>query len=142
MKKIKNGSGSRARAKTDGAAASSAAGEEHLERRAGELGNPANVTPALVRHLAEHFTVERIRGKIDELLEATHVTQGGRVIPDNRAREAGLKLLLAYLIGLPVQRQEILTGTVEPLETLERRLRNSPALRQTLTRMLAETPPC
>ncbi len=115
-------------------------GNSHLIQRSQELQNPSHVTPALISHLAGRFSPEFIAGKIDELLNATHVTKGGKRIADNRAREAGLKLLMAYLIGLPVQRQEIVQVNFDSLEELQRRAQQSPALRAAVAKILEPLP--
>ena len=91
-----------------------------------------------MRHLSERFPPELIAKKIAELLDATHVTAGNRTIADNRAREAGLKLLLGYLIGLPVQRQEIITRHTSTLEELQAKVKNSPELRRAIAELLDE----
>ena len=103
-----------------------------------ELSTPGNVTAGLMQHLAERFTPELIADKIAELLHATHVTSGNRTIADNRAREAGLKLLLGYLIGLPVQRQEIITRHTSTLEELQAKVKNSPEMRRAIAELLDE----
>ena len=110
-----------------------------LAKNARELNIPGNVTPALVAHLASRFSPEFIAGKVEELLNATHVTQGGREIADNRAREAGLKLLMAYLVGLPVQRQEIVQVSFDSLEELQKRAQQSPALRSAVAKILGSS---
>ena len=104
-----------------------------------ELSTPGNVTAGLMQHLAERFTPELIADKIAELLHATHVTSGNRTIADNRAREAGLKLLLGYLIGLPVQRQEIFTRHTTTLDELKAQAKG-PELRAAIMELLDEKP--
>lgn len=104
------------------------------------LATARDVTPNLIAHLAGRFSPEFIAGKIEELMGATHVTAGGKLIPDNRAREAGLRLLMAYLIGLPVQRQEIVQLNFDSLEELQRRAQQSPALRSAVAKILEPTP--
>jgi hypothetical protein len=121
-------------------AENSSPGNSHLAERSNQLNNPSHVTPALISHLAGRFSPEFIAGKIDELLNATHVTKGGQVIADNRAREAGLRLLMAYLIGPPVQRQEIVQVNFDSLEELQRRAQQSPALRAAVAKILEPLP--
>ena len=104
------------------------------------MKNPTHVTPALIKHLADRFTPEMIGDKIEELLNATHVTRLGQRIADNRAQEAGVKLLLSYMIGLPVQRQEIISLNFDSLEELQRRAQQSPALRAALARVVETLP--
>lgn len=113
---------------------------EHLEKRAQQLREPKNITPALIAHLAEKFPPERIVQKIEQLLEAKYYTKDGKEHTDTRAIESGLKLLLSYLIGLPVQRQEIVQVNCDSLEELQRRAQQSPALRAAAARILDELP--
>lgn len=127
----------RARAKKESDKSKS---EQHLEARSQQLENPAHITPALLAHLTKRFSPEFIGDKINELLEATHLTKGGQEIADNRAREAGVKLLMSYMVGLPVQRQEIVQFNFDSLDTLRERAKTSPALRAALARVLETLP--
>jgi hypothetical protein len=106
-----------------------------------QLSNPSSVSQALVDHLSKRFPPEYIAEKVAELLVATHVTRGGNPIADNRAREAGVKLLLSYLVGLPVQRQEIVNVNIDSLADLQQRAQQSPALRQAVAKLLGEDQP-
>ncbi|MEZ0300001.1 MAG: hypothetical protein ACAI35_26400 [Candidatus Methylacidiphilales bacterium] len=101
---------------------------------------PGSISPAVMAHLSKRFPPDYIAGKIGELLEATHIVTGGREVPDNRARESGLKLLMTYLIGLPVQRKEIVQLTVDSLEDLQRRAQQSPALRAAVEKVVGSAP--
>jgi hypothetical protein len=105
-------------------------------RKNGDIRAPW-VSQKLIETLAERFTPERIVGYIEDLLAATHVTKGGNIIPDNRAREAAVKLLLAYVVGLPVQRQEIIQKFIDGSLDTEEAILASPALRSTLARKIA-----
>ncbi len=78
-----------------------------------------------------------IAGKIQYLLNATYVTRAGVEIPDNSAVEAGVKLWLAYCVGMPVQRSEIVQVNVEGDGALDRMLA-TPAGRAAMQRKLAE----
>lgn len=79
-------------------------------------------------------------------LKAERPGRGGEMIPDDRAREGArsrwerlLEKALTYGIGLPVQRQEVVSKNVgETPEEIRERLRNSPETRQALRRMLDE----
>jgi hypothetical protein len=106
-----------------------------------KLSEPGSISPKLMQHLAERFSAELIGDKIAELLHATHVTSGNRVITDNRALEAGLKLLLGYLIGLPVERREVIMRQVTTLEDLQAQAKSSPELRRALAELLDEKVP-
>jgi hypothetical protein len=101
-----------------------------------DLSAPEDISSKLTKYLIGRFTPEVIGNKIAELLEATHVTNGGKLIVDNRAREAGLKLALAYTIGLPIVRQEIKTHTIfETSEDVLKRAENSPAFKRSVAEL-------
>lgn len=90
--------------------------------------------------IASKFDGDKVADLLEELTQANCVTNGGKVIADNRTRLAALTLTLAYLIGRPVERQEILTVNVDADAEagLAERLKNSPALRQVFRRVLDE----
>lgn len=117
-----------------------ASNEAHLAERAKNLSAPTNITPALIGYLTHKFPPSLIAEKIGELMEAIHITKGGDPIPDNRAREAGLKLLISYLVGLPVQRQEIVQLNFDSLEELQKRAQQSPTIQAAVARVLAPIP--
>ncbi len=73
-----------------------------------------------------------------QALTATVTNRAGVVEPDHRIRIQAADIALAYLIGRPVQRQEILSVNVDADAEagLEARLKNSPALRQVFRRVL------
>jgi hypothetical protein len=60
------------------------------------------------------------------------------VEPDYATRCAASKLLLAYDVGEPVKRQQIIVTNVESMEELQAKLQSSPALRQEMRAMLEE----
>ena len=101
-----------------------------------EIKQAAQLTPRLIEILADRFPPDRIAETIEKLLTATHLTKGGQKIDDNRAIEAGVKLLLAYQIGLPVQRQEIVQMNIDGDAQVEERMLKSPAVRQALREKL------
>lgn len=103
-----------------------------------EIKNAGHISTRLIAVLAEKFPPEVVAAKIEVLLNATHVTRGGQHIVDNRGVEAGLKLLLAYQVGLPVQRQEIVNFNVDGDKAIEDRMRKSPALRKAMIRKLEQ----
>ena len=110
---------------------------ELINRKNGDVRAPW-VSQHLIETLAARFTPERIVGYIEDLLNATHVTKGGNLIPDNRARESAVKLLLAYVVGLPVQRQEIIQKFIDGSKETEEAILASPALRSTLAKKIAQ----
>ena len=90
--------------------------------------------------VANKFDGDKLAGLLDELCSAQVVTNGGRQVPDNRTRLAAVTLVLAYLVGRPVERQEIVSVNLDAdsMTGLRERLRSSPAMRETLAGLLAE----
>jgi len=90
--------------------------------------------------IADRFGGQKLADLLYELTEAKAITKGGHEIADNRTRLAATSLALAYLIGRPVERQEILTVSVDADAEagLAQRLKSSPALRQVFRRVLDE----
>lgn len=88
--------------------------------------------------IAEKFGGETMAQMLFELCDAKCITKGGHEIADNRTRLAALSLAMAYLIGRPVERQEIVSVNVDADNALglEERLRHSPALRAMFRKML------
>lgn len=96
-------------------------------------------SPKLIEAIAAKFPVESIVELLDSLVKAKIVTKGGHEIADNRTRLAAATLMLNYLVGRPVERQEIVSVTVDADAEagLSERLAKSPALRQSLKRAIA-----
>jgi len=88
--------------------------------------------------IANKFGGETMADMLYELCGAECVTNGGKKIPDNRTRLAALTLAMAYLVGRPVERSEVVTVNLDADATagLAERLKNSPALRETFRRIL------
>lgn len=88
--------------------------------------------------IANKFGGGKMADMLYELCDAKCITKGGHEIADNRTRLAALSLAMAYLIGRPVERQEILTVNVDAdaESGLEERLKSSPALRKVFRRVL------
>lgn len=57
-------------------------------------------------------------------------------VEDYPTRLRAIELTFAHTIGLPVKRQEIITGSLDSQETLERTARKSPALLSSLRRLV------
>ena len=106
--------------------------------------SPSQISQAFIVAVSECVTPERVAESVKELLGATRATKSGAVFPDYRAIEAGIKLYLAYTIGLPVQRQEVVTVNVDADSEagMMDRLAKSPALRASFRKILdaAEAP--
>lgn len=102
------------------------------------IAKGTDIGPALLARLAEMVPVELVAQKILQLLHAEIVNARGESYPDNRAIEAGVKLYMSYQVGMPVQRQVIVTEARETTgQTLERLLA-SPASRRALQSVLDE----
>ena len=103
--------------------------------------NPLGVGAAFLETLAASATSEEIMATVKGLLGATVIQRlGGDTYeerPDWRAREAGLKILAGYLVGLPVARSIEVhqQAPVDDSASLERLL-SSPAVRAALLREL------
>ena len=98
----------------------------------------AHYSPKLIEAIATKFPVESIVKLLSELIDAKIITKGGHEIADNRTRLAAATLMLNYLVGRPVERQEIVNVNLDADASLgiDERLRTSPALRQSLKRAI------
>lgn len=101
------------------------------------LSDPRHISKEVVVALARTVSPDLIARKIKQLLETERETKTG-MVPDVRAMEAGIKLYLAYAVGLPTQRSEVVTVAVDADSAvgMEERMRNSPALRAMFQAML------
>jgi len=94
----------------------------------------------LASALADNVTEERLATAISEALVATQKHRDGTVEPDHKVRLEAAKLGLAYAHGRPVERIESVSINLDADSQigLEERLKNSPALRLSLSTMLAK----
>lgn len=99
-----------------------------------------NLTAETLSAIANKFGNGKLADLLEELTRAECITKGGHVIADNRTRLAACQLALAYLIGRPVERSEVVNVNLDADSSLglSERLRNSPALRASLKKMLEE----
>lgn len=99
-----------------------------------------NPSRDLARTLSSEVTAERIAEVLSDGLVAMRTTGSGVCEPDMRTRLEAAKLALAYIVGLPIQRSEIVNVNVDAAaqQDMVARLRSSPALRAAVSRMLAE----
>lgn len=102
------------------------------------IADPGCINRELAEALAKYVPSDVIGRRIQELIDAVRYDKLGQESPDIRAREAGLKLALAYKVGLPVQRSETLlvSADADSAVGMEERLRHSPALRALFRKML------
>ena len=81
----------------------------------------------------------RLVDKLERLLDAQMRTKTGQVVDDARTQLNAAQLLAYFYIGRPVERQEVVSVSLNPDSALdiEQRLANSPALREQLRLALA-----
>jgi SLT domain-containing protein len=100
-----------------------------------------DITPAFLAAIAAKVTPEDIANAISELLGATAWVKDSvstyKEVPDMRAKADGIKFWLSYQLGLPVQRTEIVTATVDTEEITMAKLMASPAARKAMMEMFA-----
>lgn len=103
------------------------------------LQDPREINREIVFALARKVPASRIADKIDELIEMKRQTKDG-VVTDVRAMEAGIKLYLAYVVGMPTQRQEIVSVSLDADSSIgiAERLANSPALLKSLKEVITK----
>lgn len=101
------------------------------------LAHPGDLSPKVLSVLVDKIPAHEIADKIRQLLDMKRPTKHGE-IPDARAMEAGVKLWLAYCVGLPVQRQEIRTETVSTDNDALMRVLASPAALRSIKNLLAQ----
>jgi len=99
------------------------------------------ITPghALAAAIAEQAPPDRIAKVLADGLSSTVTTRSGIIEPDTKSRLQAANLLLAYSVGRPVERIESVNVNLDADNSLglEERLKNSPALRQALSKILA-----
>jgi hypothetical protein len=92
--------------------------------------NPA-LSARSITEMINRVPLDTVVGTLQKLLDATQ--RDG--FPDWRARTDGIKLWLSYVIGLPVQRQEIVTHKLTSAKPTAAMLAN-PETRAMLRRLL------
>lgn len=100
----------------------------------------ANPSAAIAAALGKVISPERIATALSDALSATTIARSGVVEPDTRSRLQAASIILAYMVGRPVERSETVTIVADADSRLDiqERLRRSPALREQLARSLAE----
>lgn len=101
-----------------------------------ELANltTGDIGQSMIEELNRRLPPDRLVSEIEALLCATRATKHG-IERDTRAIEVGLRLALAYQIGLPVARAEVRTQAIGDGESLEEKLARAPEFR----RLMQET---
>ena len=100
-------------------------------------------TPTINEKLSEAIDqeapAERIITALANALEADVAAKDGTRAPDHRTRVAAAQLLLNYRIGRPNERPPVKEPeTGQQSESLEEKLKRSPALREMYQRMIDE----
>jgi hypothetical protein len=105
-----------------------------------DIADPAKINNAVLDALLARCPPDYLAERVWRLCEAKRRMKDGNEEDDVRANEAGLKLALAYSIGKPIERQQIITKTIssDPVADIEERLAKSPSLRRSLAATLAK----
>lgn len=115
--------------------------EERIEAAAGRT-SMKHISASLVDTLCKRFSGEQIADKISELMDATSVNRAGEVSEDYKTQESAVKLLLAYTVGTPVQRQEQVNYNMDMADLkdgeLIEKLASSPAMLSKVEAMVSE----
>jgi hypothetical protein len=100
----------------------------------------SSASQQLAEVLHTEIPEERIARVLSDAMAATMTTRAGTVEPDHKTRVQAATLTLAYKVGRPVERQEVITKDVTTSvdEDLAGRLKRSPALRRMFRRILDE----
>jgi hypothetical protein len=103
------------------------------------IKSKTDITVTVVEAMRAAIPPERVIAKIGDLMDATRPTKNGPAI-DTRAVEVGVRLWLAYTIGLPTQRTENVNVNLDAMSGADmvERLVKSPALREQLRSYLAQ----
>jgi hypothetical protein len=108
--------------------------------RTGRLSitNPADLSREVLDAIHRHVPPDTVGAVIAKMLDAKRVLKNGTILDDPRTMEAGVKLYLAYMVGTPIQRSEVVSVNLDADSAvgMEERLRHSPALRQMFKQML------
>lgn len=106
------------------------------------MNSPSKTTASqqLAEVLHAEIPEERIAKVLSDAMSATMTTRSGTVEPDHKTRVQAATLTLAYKVGRPVERQEVVSVNVgaDPDADLASRLIKSPALRRMFRKILDE----
>ena len=103
---------------------------EDATRKFEQITDVRQVSSALMDEMMRRIPPSRIVDKLESLIDAKRWTgkgKGAREVPDLTAQALGLRYIVPYILGLPVQHQEIITTHVESENQLVERMRYSPA---------------
>lgn len=101
---------------------------------------PPNPSSELASILAEKIPFDMVADALFRALTATVVTRSGALEPDTRSQLQAASIILENRVGRPVNRQEIINVDLnsEASESIQERLRKSPAMRHALKRILCK----
>jgi hypothetical protein len=104
---------------------------------------PLTAGQSLAKELAENIPDQRLGLAISQALVADQTNRDGTITPDHKVRLQAATLALAYLHGRPVERQEVVSVSLNADSSigLAERLKNSPALRRSLRTILESVEP-
>lgn len=103
-----------------------------------QIKQASDLGASLLATLAKEVGHDVIIATLKDMLTANTVTKAGKKAPDWRAREAGVKMYLAYMVGMPVQRSVTIERKEESEGETMTRLLESPAAREALKRAMAQ----
>lgn len=101
---------------------------------------PVNPSAELAETLNAKIPSEMLADALFRGLTATTTTRAGAVEQDTRSQLQAASLILAYKVGRPVERSEVINVNLDAdsMTGLRERLSSSLAMRQTLAGLLAE----
>lgn len=102
------------------------------------MNDPENQN--LLEDLAKRIPPERITESIEQLLDASHVTKSGNIIPDHRTRLQAVTLCLNYFVGKPLEMRAVIQKSVSAGEgeLPQHIFRQSKALRERFRKAIEE----
>ena len=105
-----------------------------------DLTHYAEVNAEIAAAILDSARPSEIVADLEEIIRSAYTTgRDGKEHPDFRTRLAAQQLRLHYLLGRPIERQQIVTAQVgESADDIVARLRESPALQDALARMIED----
>jgi hypothetical protein len=99
---------------------------------------PEDPNRALAAEIDQQAPAKRSIKALADALTADQVNRDGSRGPDHRTRVSAALALLQYRVGRPIERSEVISVNLDAdaATGLAERLKNSPALRSSLRKML------
>lgn len=98
-----------------------------------------SLTADALQEIRDSVSAADVARAIREALDATYTSAAGNTFPDHRTRLEAGKVWMNYMVGMPLQRQEVIATVSEPPEAIIKRMLQSPAARSKLVELLNET---